>query len=313
MQRGEDETATATVLGDLTTLLDAGDPSLRAAMTTTYVGVVEDVFDLFVPTVGVVLDPATTWDPTPEVTDVGGRYCGPSPTPTGGCWNMSAGGVDLRQVMEKGAFQAALYHQAYLRASGTVTPATIDQIAVLFGANTDFDVAGTNIHASNYAKGMGFYGTIRGHLIDAKAYAADEDCEEELNESLDSALLAWEESQYARFVYYAHRAQTLFAAGTATAAQNAEALHWLGEGLGLVYGFKGLPTDARVITDEEIDQVLMLMRMPTVGSATLYQLLVGDAADIDNIEAVFDLLQGVYGFSDTQMSTQFRVMTPTAG
>jgi len=307
-------TPTPTGITDLTELFDAGDPSLRDVMTDTYETITLDLFERFIPTVGVVLDPTVTWNPTPSVSDVGGRLCGPAGTDTSGCWNFTPGGVEARQVIDKGAFEAALYHQAYLLSTGDITPATIDRVAALFGANADFDVDGTNVHAANYAKGMGFYGVVRGHLIAAKAYAADApNCATQRDEALAAALLSWEQSQYARFVYYANRAFTVYASGTATQAQNAETLHWLAEGLGLIYGFKGLPTDARVITDSEIDAILTLMKMPTIEGATLYEFFQGEADDLDDIEEAFDSIQDIYDFTDTQMNDLFRVMTPVAG
>jgi len=311
MAEGEYETPTATTMNDLTTLFEAGDPSLKDAMTTTYAGVVGELFDLFIPTVGVTLDPTITWNPSPSSTDVGGRMCGPAPTSTSGCWNFSAGGIDLRQLVDKGSYQSALCNQAHLRASGDVTPATIDQIAALFGANAMFDVAGTNVHVSNYAKRQGYYGRIRGHLIAAKAYAnAGASCEAELRNELDGTLLDWEESQVARFVHYANAGLQLFAAGTATPGENAEALHDITEGLGLVFGMKGLPESARTITDDEIDQIMTSMKLPSLDGATMYELLRGETQDLDAIEATFDLIQGIYGFTDDEM---LAIKTPTEG
>lgn len=311
MAEGEHETPNAITVATLNADFEAGDPSLRDAMTTTYATVVEDLFDLFIPTVGVTLDPAISWNPSPSSTDVGGRMCGPEPTTTTGCWNFSAGGVDMRQLVDKGSYQAVLYHQATLRTSGEVTAATVDQIAALFGANAMLDVDGANMHVSKYAKSMGYYARIRGHLIAAKAYvSAGASCEAELHDELNATLADWEASQVGRFVYYANAGLELFASGTATAGQNAEALHDIAEGLGLVFGMKGLPDSARTITDAEIDQIMTSMKVPTLDGATMYELLRGEAQDLDAIQAAFDLIQSIYGFTDDEM---LAIKTPTAG
>lgn len=314
MQEAEVADPPATTVGDLETLFEDGDPSVSDAMTTTYAAVTAQVFASFVAAVGSTLDPAASWDPSPANDDVGGRLCGPSGDATSGCWLMSAGGVDLRQIFEKGAFQAAMYNQAQALASSNVTPATIDQIAALFGANADLDIDGTNVHAANYAKGVGFYGTIRTHLIAAKAYAqAGDDCATELDDELSALLAAWEQSQFARFVYYANRALERFSSGTATEAENAEALHWLGEGLGLVWGFEGLPADSRIATDAQIEEILMLMKLPSIPMAKLYEFRVGNVEDLEDIEESFELIQDIYDFTDTQMNDQFRVHPTTPG
>jgi hypothetical protein len=294
---------------DLLALFDDGDPSLRDAMTSAYASVSDHIFDLFVAAVGVTLDPEVTWAPTPAASDTGGRLCGPS-----ACWIMSAGGADLRQVFEKGAYQAVMYNRAQQLAAGTVTPATIDRIAALFGANAALDVDGSNVHAANYAKGIGFYGTIRGHLIAAKAYAqAGSRCADELQDELSEFFEAWEQSQMARFVYYANRAHIRFGTPGTTEEEHAEALHWLGEGLGLVYGFQGLPSGSKLITDAQLDQVLTLMKMPSISTAQVYAFRAGESADLDDIAEVFDLVQEIYGFSDEQMNAQIRVHPTTPG
>jgi hypothetical protein len=42
----------------------------------------------------------------------------------------------------------------------------------------------------------------------------------------------------------------------------------------------------------------------------MYELLRGEATDLDAIEAAFDLIQSIYGFSDDEM---IAFKTPTAG
>lgn len=314
MQSAEVEVPPATTVTDFQTLFVDGDPSPRDAMTASFRSVVDHVFDRFVLAVGSTLDPSVSWNPTPASNDVGGRLCGPSGTPTSGCWLMTAGGVDLRQIFSKGVHGAALYHQARLLAAGAVTPAVVDRIGALFGANSALDINGTNSYAADYAKQMGFYATMRGHFIAAKAYAQEgASCADELDQELAALFATWERSQFARFVYYANRALVLFSSGTATEAQNAEALHWLGEGVGLVWGFEGLPSDTRIVSDAQIDQLRMLMKLTSIATASVYEFRVGNIGDLEDIEAAFDLVQAVYGFTDAQVNGQFRVHPTTPG
>jgi len=253
------------VLGGVSQLVDlyeAGSPSLAGVVNPAFDAIVADSFAEFVALIdagaGDPIDDSGNWTPGAN----GGIY-GTSPR------GMNAGGIEIRQIVEKGLFGGgALYYYALGLTEGEIGADTVDALAAAWGANETLDPAGTLVHSASYSYQMGFHAEIAAALTDAKAFAASGACVAERDEAIRTFFRLWEQSLFARVIFYANRGLTL--AGTASADNDKiEAVHQLGEGGGLAIGFRGLPdaqsgplaSASRTITDAEIDQVLTALRI----------------------------------------------------
>jgi hypothetical protein len=257
MRAAEQGEVTVDGVDDLTGPYAAGNPSIESITTPFYAGIVGDVFSEFLE--------ITAAGPVDLVDDEGAW----SPGDAGGIFGMSnrginEGGLEVRQLADKGLFAgAALYNHALTLTEGDITPATIEALAALWGANPTLDAAGELTDSANYSHSMGYHAEIRSSLIAARAYAADEACGAERDEAVVAFFRAWEQSMFARFVYYANAGASELGAA-ASDDDVAGGLHELAEGVGLALGFRGVPHPAsgplsgagRVVTDAQIDEMM---------------------------------------------------------
>lgn len=313
MRAAEQGTAVIGSTADLEDLYSAGEPSLADVTTPAFDAIVGDAFVDFVLAAnagpGDPIDDAGAWTP-----GAGGGIYGDSQRA------INPGGLELRQIVDKGMFSGGtLYNYALRRTEGTITPSTVDALAAIWGANENLDPAGAITDAANYSRQMGFHATIASDLIAAKAYAADNDCSDERDAALRSFFRHWEESMYARFVYYANQGATRTAAGTDD-NDLIEALHQIAEGIGLALGFLDIPSPtsgplagaAVVIEPDEVDAIMNAIGVDTdeLAASTL-GLFVEDAAGFATaVRLAEEHVAEIYGFTDTQIAS-FR--TPTAG
>lgn len=257
MRGAEQGTVVLGGVAQLAELYEAGDPSLADVANPGFDPLVGDAFAEFVALVdaggGDPIDGDGNWAPGPA----GGIY-GDSQR------GLNAGGIESRQIVDKGLFAGgAMYAYAVDLTEGPIAPATVDALAAAWGANQALDPAGTLVHSANYSRQMGFHAAMAAALTDAKAYAADGACAAERDAAIVRFFRLWEQSMYARTVFYVNRGLTLSSGATGD-NDHIEALHQLGEGLGLAAGFRGLPhptsgplaSAGRTISDAAIDQIL---------------------------------------------------------
>lgn len=257
MRAAETGDLTLDGIDDLTGPYSAGNPSIQSITTSFYAGVVDDVFNEFLE--------VTAAGPNDLVNDEGVW----TPGEAGGIFGMSnrginEGGIEVRQLIDKGLFGgAALYNHALSLTTGDITPATIEALAALWGANSALDPAGDLTDSANYSHAMGYHAQIRSSLIAARAYAADDACGAERDEAVVSFFRAWEQAMFARFVFYANAGATRLGSA-ANDDDVASGLHQLAEGVGLALGFRGVPDPTsgplagagRVVTDAQIDAMM---------------------------------------------------------
>ncbi|MCX4242475.1 hypothetical protein [Paraliomyxa miuraensis] len=292
----------AVVVDDVSVLTDAweaGDPSLASVANPGFDAIVQDVFEEFVEVIAAgdqdLMDGSLTmWMPGPD----------------GGIWGdsdrgINEGGFEVRQLVDKGGYSGGInYAYAMSLTTGDVDAATIDAIAAIWGTNADLDGMGELTDGANYSYQMGFHGPMAEALAAAKSYAGDPACTAERDEALVSFFRLWEQSMLARLVFYGNRAagKLLMAADQSGFA---DVLHDLGEGLGLVVGFYGLPDPGagplggagRIITDADIEAIadafgLDLGDIGASSTGTFLESLPEYEAAVDEAE---DLVMGVYG------------------
>ena len=218
-------------------------------------------------------------------------------------------GLELKQMVQKGSFGAALYNHALdVIEGGNLTAADIDKLVEIHGAEKSFDVSETtaaatySVRRSNLVAQTGLFYDIRDNLITAKAaIEAGSTFNSLRDQALADYLLNWEKSNYATVIYYCK--------ATITKIQEADneedlgdAIHAYAEGVGFTHGFRGISN--KVITDAEIDEILSLLKAPAGQTPESYRFL-NEPALLSNLQSVIDNIQSIYGFTDEEVTSYF--------
>ncbi|MCS6832861.1 MAG: hypothetical protein NZ521_04760 [Flammeovirgaceae bacterium] len=283
----------------LRSLFNAGNPSLKAVTTPYYANFLDKWFD--------------------EVEKAsGGATLNLSTLPNGeggtlGGYLFDNTGIEPEQLIEKGLFEAALYNHAVSLLQGNITPATIDQLVCIYGATPSFantdnaqnpnkDDLAAKYAARRTKSSGGIYLDIKNDLIKAQAAAkAGNAYKAELMEALTSFRKNWEKAMGATIINYCFAAISTLSATNSTDNAKAAALHAYSEGVGFLHGFRTINASYKIITDAQIDQLLILMNAPYNGTPSSY-LFVSDAFNqLPKLQNVIKELQKIYGFTDAQL------------
>lgn len=308
MRGAENGTVTVDMVSDLEAVYNAGTPVLSSQVQPALDAVMDDAFAEFVAIVAagqVDLIDANGWSPGAN----GGLF---STTRKAG---FNAGAIEVRQIVDKGLFVGAMFNHALKLTEGTIDAAKIDAMAAAWGSNATLDSA-TRTDSANYSFAMGFHAKIAKNLTDAKAYAADSKCTAERDAALRAFFQNWEQSMYARGLFYANRGPSGIASAT-TDDQRATALHEVAEGLGLIFGFYGLPNPAsgpfasgvRKVSDADIDAILTSLGVSrtdlaasTMGPNYLDNALGGNSQPWqDGVIAAENKIKMIYALSDADI------------
>jgi len=218
-------------------------------------------------------------------------------------------GLELKQMVQKGSFGAALYnHAVSVIEGGNLTSGDIDKLVEIHGAEITFNASETTAAAtysrrrSDLVAQTGFFYDIRDNLITAKAaIEAGSTFDAARDEALADYLLNWEKSNYATVIYYCN--------ATIEGIQNAQddtdfgnALHAYAEGVGFTHGFRGISN--KMITDTEIDEILSLLKAPEGQTPESYRFL-NEPALLADLETIIDNIQAIYGFTDEEVTSYF--------
>lgn len=232
-------------------------------------------------------------------------------------------GLELEQMIEKGSFGAALYNHALsILNEGAMTAEKVDRLVEIFGANPTFpgddsDPNNPDIFSAEYAERRsdnvnetGLYYDIRDQLILARTALADGRVEfqQVANDALNNFLDLWEQSNFATVIFYCNDARAKFAAANneIDAEQKnillGNALHSYAEGVAFAHGFLSIPN--KRITDAQIQTILILLKAAPGDTPTSFE-FAKDASTLTAFEDIIDLIQGVYGFTDEQVTGFF--------
>jgi hypothetical protein len=282
----------------LAALFAAGSPSVRTITTDSFQGRVDAwLQDYEAAVTAGVYAPA---DPPPAKGGLLGKYV------------INARGIDLRQAVEKGLYNAAFYnHAVKLVTAGPLTEATVDRLVAAFGAHPTFPnnpnaTANKDVNAAGYAArrdgkdpaSPGPYQRAKRALLVAKAaIAAGDKCNADRDVALRAFFLAWEKSQYATVVYYFKDIEKKLAASP---VDGAAVLHAHSEGIGFIAGFRTIDPAYRKITDAQVDAMLAKSYAASGAPAEAYKVLTATDAS-SKLESVITDIKGVYGFTDAEM------------
>ena len=220
-------------------------------------------------------------------------------------------GLELEQMVQKGSFGAALYNHAVsvINTGDLTDPGTIDKLVEIHGTDPSFDPSGTTAAAtysrrrSNQTTETGTFYDIRTSLLIAKAAIEQGSTFNTLrDQALADYLLAWEKSNFATVIYYCNETKVQLQAAGDNAEALGDAMHAYAEGVGFAHGFKGLSN--KFITDTQIDLILELLLASEGETPTSYQFL-NDASLLGNLDTIITQIQGIYGFTDEEVTSFF--------
>lgn len=217
-------------------------------------------------------------------------------------------GLELEQNIQKGAFGAALYNHALTVIDGDLSNSSaIDKLVLIHGTNPAFDPSATTAAAtysrrrSNQTTQTGFFYDIRNALIIAKAAIEGGNVfNTQRDQALEDYLLAWEKSNYATVIYYCNATKVQLQAAGDDAEALGNAMHAYAEGVGFTHGFRGV--SRKLITDEQIDNILELLLAPAGQTPESYRFL-NDATLLANLDQIISDIQAIYGFTDAEVNS----------
>lgn len=280
----------------------SGDPSLKDIATTYYAGKLEGTDGYFDE---IALASGSTYT-LGDVEGDGGTFGG---------YLFEEHGVELEQLIEKGMFGAVLYNHAVQVMSGELDQTTTDRVLAIFGANPTFPSSNDGTkhdspdkYAAVYAArrdkndGNGFYSNIKNNLIRLQAaIAAGNDYKKDQQEAILAIEKNWEESNAATVIFYLNEVIAKLSETDPSDNTKGAALHSIAECIGFIDGLKTIPQDHKIITDNEIEELLGLFLYPSDGEAAVYTFATDPVNKLPRLQEAIADLKSIYGFSDAQM------------
>lgn len=249
----------------------------------------------------------------------GGSYSLGSPSGQGGVYLnrlFDEYGVEYGEVIDKGLYAAALYNYATTFMSTSMTQADLDRVVCLFGANPSFansgssNVARPDILMANYAarrdklssSAPGYYSMFKNSCLRAQAaIEAGPGYASTLESSLTSLRSSWEKASAATAINYCHSTLASLSATNVDSAAIASGLHAYAECLGFIHGWKGIPQSNKIITDNEINELLLLLNAPYNLNPSSYLFVTDAVNQLPKIQSVIARLKEIYQFSDAEI------------
>lgn len=225
-------------------------------------------------------------------------------------------GLELEQMVEKGLFGAAMYnHAVNLMKVGNLTPANVDQLLAIYGAHPDFPNTPTAANASNpdqfmagYAArrdkndGQGLYTQIKNGFLKLQAAVdAGDDYNKERDEALIAIRTSWEKANFATVINYCYSVISTMSATNPSDSDKAKALHAYSECVGFVHGWRTISQDYKIISDNEIDEILLLLNAPQNGLPSSYKFVTDPLNELPKLTQVIQKLQTKYQFTNQEM------------
>jgi hypothetical protein len=234
---------------------------------------------------------------------------------------VGADGTEYEQFIEKGLFSAFSYYQAaQILTQETLTRDDLHRVVALYGAHPTFpnglgSASGNDRGSAIYAahrnnvkerNGDGYYTLIHEAIREISvAIKAGSAYEIEKQGAIEEVLRYWEKALVATSIANI-RNETLRNAVKPSSRARAEALHGIAEAAAFLLGFKGIPQEYKVITDEQIDDIIQYYYPNSQAGYDFYKFL-GDAEnpELERLNTIVQKLQAIYGFTDEQIKAMF--------
>lgn len=251
---------------------------------------------------------ATPWAPADPPVGYGGLY---------GTHVYNERGVDLPETVEKLLLGGMQYMETARLMKDTATVADIDRMVALFGASPSFPMddkaaVDPDVMVAKYAKKRtnpeaaipGPYLAIKRAFMNARASVkGGSACAQQRTEAFAQIREQWERVLLGTTVYYLNTAGNTLARATPTTAEQAGALHQIGEALGFLRGLKALPAEHRIIADAQLDQVLTTLGGTALASAEAYKYITAPNATLDKLALAVTQIQAARQFTREEIAT----------
>ncbi|MFT5883723.1 MAG: hypothetical protein ACI9IP_000164 [Arcticibacterium sp.] len=222
-------------------------------------------------------------------------------------------GIENEQRIEKGLYAAAFYQEARKLTRGQLKGTSSDKIVALFGAHPDFaNSNSSSLHdnpdrfIANYVarrdknNGDGYYTNIKNGLIKLQAAVnAGNDYQLEQEEAVQVIFENWEKGSAATAINYFYEVLGDLSVTSLDEASISSAMHSFSEILGFLQGFRTV--DEKIITDEQIDEILTLLNTPVEQTPTTLNIINQPVQEVPKLLEVVSKLKSIYKFTDTEM------------
>lgn len=247
----------------------------------------------------------------------GGTYSPGTPQGEGGVYEgylFNENGLELEQVVEKGLFAAAMYQYATEILDGEHDETTADRVVALFGAHPNFSnsdnasLAHPDAFSAKYTArrdkndGTGMYDIMQQNFtVLQTAIRVGDDLQGEKETAIASIKSTREKAIFATVINYLHSAISKLSNTNPTDADKASALHAYSEVVGFVHGWRDIPSSQKTISDNEIEELLVILNAPYDAAATAYTFATDPVNELPKMTQAIDKVQGIYGFTDQEI------------
>lgn len=289
-------------LNEILTAFAAGDPSLETIASGDFSNDLKNIYFT-----DAANSSAKAYSPFDTI-DQGGVY---------GAYLFNANGIEPEQIVDKGLYGAALYNRAAsIMNSTNINSEGVDRLVALFGTTPEFpntnNISSTlnpDRFLANYAArrdkndGTGLYTQIKAKFIELKALTDDENSNiEDIRNTASELKVLWEKCNAATAINYVHSVISKMSGDNLSDDDRASAMHSYSEAVAFLYGWKYLSSADRMISSEDLDEVLTNLLFPGPGQEESFKLNTDTETTLNLFETeVLPKLQSVYGFSDQEM------------
>lgn len=254
-----------------------------------------------------------------ELSKASGNTYNPGP-PVGqggsfGKYLFEENGLEIEQMIEKGMFGAVLYNHLITLISAPIDITTSDKILAILGSNPTLP----NSNTANVAKpdmalatyiarrdkndGTGFYSQFSFNIRKLQAAVkGGANFNKERDEAIAAIKLIAEKANAATVINYCKAVTTTMSQTTTTENEKGAALHAYGECVGFIHGWRTITQNHKLISDMQIDEILVLLNAPYNSTPTSYLFITSPATELPKLQAIQDKLKAIYGFTDVQMT-----------
>ncbi len=301
-------TGTVVPFATLNDLYTTGTPSLQSLATPYYNGLLSNANGYLAQ-----LSAASggTYTPGAPVAGATGGTYGASPS----VYLFDENGTDLQELIINGQYGATLYNHALTLLNGNLSATTSDRVVAIMGISPTFPSSGNATKhtrpdrlLAGYAArrdkndGNGFYSLLKNDLIKLQAaIKAGDQYKPEQQEAIAGIKRNLERVTAATVINYCHSVISTMSQTTTTDAQKAASLHSYTECVGFLNGWRTHSAANKLITDAQIDEVLVLLNAPVDGPLTTYKLITEPVTELPKLQQVISRLKAIYGFSDAQI------------
>jgi len=171
-------------------------------------------------------------------------------------------------------------------------------------ANPDVNMAAYAKRRTNPTASVpGPYLAIKAAFMNARAaVSGGAACAAQRTESFAAIRDQWERAMLGTAVYYLMAAAATLEGSAPSVADQANALHRIGEGVGLLWALREIPSSQRQITDAQLEQILTTLEAKTLAGARLYRFVTDSVSSVAQLSLAVSQIQAARSFSADEIN-----------